>query len=163
MPESGCWIWIGSRQPWRGPAQGYGQAYVPGSKPPTTVVAHRAVYQALRGPIPDGLVLDHKCRTRPCVNPDHMDVVTMSENLKRGEGFIGVQSRRTHCPQGHELSDDNVVGYLTHRQCRECANARSRERWRRLFSTDPTWRERYLAYQAAWKRADRAKRRAARG
>ncbi len=70
-----------------------------------TVRAHRYVYQAFRGPIPDGLVLDHTCRLKCCVNPWHLDPVTNMENLQRSPLYM---SNRTHCSKGHEYSGDNL-------------------------------------------------------
>lgn len=76
MPEpmSGCWLWTGSVM-----KRGYGQVYLNGR----TQLAHRAVYEHYRGAIPNGLVLDHRCCVAICVNPDHLDAVTQSENITR--------------------------------------------------------------------------------
>lgn len=74
----GCWIWSASRYVRRG---GYGQFNLNG----TAVKAHRIAYELVKGPIPDGLVLDHLCRVTACVNPDHLEAVTQQENTRRGE------------------------------------------------------------------------------
>jgi hypothetical protein len=71
----GCWLWTAAISP-----NGYGKFMVSGRP----VNAHRLVYQLTVGPIPDGLDLDHLCRVRHCVNPDHLEPVTRSENLLRG-------------------------------------------------------------------------------
>lgn len=71
-PDTGCWLWLGGF----GDGRGYGRH---GSKQ-----AHRAVFEHERGPIPRGFVLDHRCSVKCCVNPDHMDVVTVEENASRG-------------------------------------------------------------------------------
>lgn len=74
---TGCWNWQGSIHK----RTGYGQY----SSPDTSErQAHRAIYERLRGPIPDGLELDHLCRNRSCVNPDHLDPVTREVNIRRG-------------------------------------------------------------------------------
>lgn len=98
-----CWIWIGYRHP----TSGYGRH--------RNRQAHRVVYEKLVGPIPEGLVLDHLCRVRECVNPDHMDPVTDRENLRRGEqgqcwGYVppaipvrGTAEKPTEC--SHEGCD----------------------------------------------------------
>jgi hypothetical protein len=70
-----CWLWQA------GKCAGYGRFFVPGSRP---VPAHRWAYEALVGPIPDGLVIDHLCRNPACVNPAHMEPVTIVENVRRG-------------------------------------------------------------------------------
>lgn len=72
----GCWLWVGAKTD-----MGYG-TYTPYEQP--TVLAHRHIYQLLVGPIPDGLVLDHLCRTPLCVNPNRLEPVTQRENCLRG-------------------------------------------------------------------------------
>jgi len=73
--ETPCWIWLGSRR-----GHGYGKVGVNGRY----VGAHRAFYERDKGSIPDGMELDHLCRVRLCVNPDHLEVVTHKENMRRG-------------------------------------------------------------------------------
>lgn len=73
--ETGCWIWQRGIN-----AYGYGRAYDKGK----TVQAHRLFYERKYGPIPDGLDPDHLCRNRACVNPDHMELVSRAENVRRG-------------------------------------------------------------------------------
>jgi len=72
---SGCWIWTGSLN-----GKGYGQMYWRGR----VWAAHRVSYALLGGPLMDGLELDHLCRNRPCVNPDHLEQVTHRVNVVRG-------------------------------------------------------------------------------
>lgn len=122
--DSGCWLWTG-----RVSRTGYGQWHRDG-KP---VSAHRFVYQEVRGPIAEGLTLDHLCRVRICVNPDHLEPVTIQENLKRRDTSYLVarwdafRDEQTHCPSGHEMSVPNTY----HRPdgariCRECRRASQR-------------------------------------
>src|ERR1019366_4519713 len=75
-PNTGCWLWTGGLN--RG---GYGQFMTP----PCTV-AHRVAYELFVGPIPEGLQLDHLCRVRSCVNPQHLEPVSQQENIRRGLG-----------------------------------------------------------------------------
>lgn len=70
----GCWVWTGSRN-----RNGYGQMFFDGR----SRLAHRVAYAAYIGPIPDGLSIDHLCRTKCCVNPEHLEAVTASENVRR--------------------------------------------------------------------------------
>lgn len=91
VDECGCWVWTGSLN-----RDGYGLTSIKDK----TTQAHRAAYRALVGEIPDGLVLDHLCRVRRCVNPAHMEPVTNFENLRRGDTPTGM----TRCRLGHELS-----------------------------------------------------------
>lgn len=74
--ETGCWIWQRSVG-----HDGYGRCARRGR----WYLAHRLFWQELRGPIPDGMVMDHLCGVRSCVNPDHLDIVTRTENSRRSD------------------------------------------------------------------------------
>lgn len=130
--EAGCWVWTAS-----GDGKGYGKIW--SSQAGRLLYAHRVAYEALIGPVPDGLSLDHRlhngdqprCVGRACCNPEHLEPVTHAVNVARGR--LGEASRRrllakTHCKRGHPLSGDNV--YLTRgdgrRQCRACRRERQR-------------------------------------
>jgi hypothetical protein len=116
-----CWLWQGSVT-----AAGYGQVHVRheagGSSHPG--FAHRVGYEALLGPVPDGLQLDHLCRVRHCWNPDHLEPVTPQINALRGVGHAAKNAAKTQCPAGHDLTDPANVyrnpRNPNHRQCREC-------------------------------------------
>lgn len=109
----GCWLWTAGTN--RG---GYGTFYFDGRD----VKAHRFAYQTLVGPIPEGLVIDHLCRTRACVNPSHLDPVTAEENVRRGEGPTAVNARKARCHRGHPLDYIDSQGA---RQCSTCRTVRS--------------------------------------
>jgi hypothetical protein len=94
-----CWIWTGSKR-----KSGYGLLDV-GRK---LQLAHRFAFVTSGGLIPDGLHLDHLCRNRACVRPDHLEVVSNRTNVLRGVGISAENARRTHCVNGHELSGDNL-------------------------------------------------------
>ena len=114
----GCWIWQSGTN-----AKGYGQFKVDGR----AVRAHRFAYELLVGPIPDGLELDHLCRVRNCVNPAHLEPVTHTENVRRGESFSAINMGKTHCPAGHTYDAENT--YVTpngKRNCRTCHRAACR-------------------------------------
>jgi len=116
-PE-GCW-------PWRGHVtkKGYGLFWA-GYDLGRLKAAHRFAYALLRGTIPKGATIDHLCRNRSCVNPDHLEPVTNRENVRRGFGPSAVNARKTHCIHGHEFTRENtyIVVSKGARYCRECAN-----------------------------------------
>lgn len=120
--NSDCWNWLGACD-----ADGYGKSSAEGR----SVRTHRYVYQALVGPIPDGLTIDHLCRNRRCCNPAHLEPVTRGENNRRGAGFSGVLYagsarpgwRGNTCGRGHPLAPDNIKvfpGQDGLRRCRTC-------------------------------------------
>ena len=108
--RSGCWIWAGHRY-----SNGYGAI----SHERKQVLAHRWSYERFVGPIPAGLVIDHLCRNKSCVNPEHLEPVTSRENSRR--------AMRSHCVNGHEFTTDNTWMYRGKRYCRECRRRRVRE------------------------------------
>ena len=120
--ENGCWIWR-----WYVHSSGYGMLRSGGK----ARYAHRVVYEQLRGPVPEGLELDHLCRVRRCVNPDHLEPVTRSENLRRSPiTFAGRNARKTHCIRGHEFTPENTLMTRNGRNCITCAHLHSLARSR---------------------------------
>lgn len=118
--ESQCWLWLGSLR------NGYGAVRVNGR----LVRAHRLAFELIRGPIQDGLFLDHLCRVRCCVNPAHLEPVTLRTNNLRGNGASGINARKTHCLRGHPLEGDHVYRRpdRTGRECRVCRRHRAAAR-----------------------------------
>ena len=103
---AGCWEFVGARDP-----HGYGRVNTCGSG---TALAHRAVYELMRGPITG--VLDHMCRNPSCVNPWHLDDTTNEENIRRGAG----RPRPPACPQGHPYTEDNLRNRGHGAECKKC-------------------------------------------
>ncbi len=117
-----CWLWSKSLDRY-----GYGEIKISGRRH----LAHRFTYELLVGPIPRGMVLDHLCRIRRCVNPDHLEPVTNRENLLRGEGFAAKNTAKSHCPQGHPYDETNtIIRPCGSRRCRACHNASTNRRVR---------------------------------
>jgi hypothetical protein len=111
-----CWLWTGAIN-----GHGYANFRVDGK----VVGAHRFSYSYFRGPIPDGLHLDHLCRVRHCVNPAHLEPVDAKTNIYRGELATKIWPARrtkTHCPKGHAYSSWNtyVNERTRNRVCRIC-------------------------------------------
>lgn len=118
-PETGCWVWQGALQGKYYQHENGGYGSVKWNK--RVRPAHLVAWELVRGPVPDGLCIDHLCRNTRCVNPDHMEPVTNAENIRRG-----LIRRPTHCPQGHEYTDENTVymskgkGHKPYRACKIC-------------------------------------------
>lgn len=116
-PNTGCWLWTHYLD-----EKGYGYLRVSRER---MIQAHRVGYLIYKGVVPQGLVLDHLCRTPCCVNPDHLEPVTHRVNILRGVGTGAQFARRTHCSAGHFLSADNTAPGLAerHRRCLTCRRA----------------------------------------
>lgn len=117
MLSYACWLWNGPRN-----ARGYGLTPAKhGSK-----LAHRLIYELLVGPVPPGMELDHLCRQRGCVNPNHLKVCTHFENATAPGSRIGRHNAtKTHCPAGHEYLVDNSYIHKGKRNCRKCHSIKS--------------------------------------
>lgn len=115
-----CWIWSGGKT-----AGGYGNLRLPGGR---NGYAHRVAYELTVGSIPPGMVLDHLCRNRACVNPGHLDPVTHAENCRRGASAYG--AIRPTCKHGHDITDlANVYADPSGaNRCRVCASVENDRR-----------------------------------
>jgi hypothetical protein len=154
--ESGCWIWLG----YPNKNTGYGYAMLDGKNR----LAHRAVYEALVEPITVEMTLDHLCRVRLCVNPDHLEEVTLGENLRRARCYRGRAivvrpgleisarpiARPLYCPKGHPYTKSNsYVRPNGVRNCRECGRLRGLEILRERRD-DEAFRLRKLELRREW-------------
>ncbi len=130
---AGCWVWQRSTD-----TKGYGRLWVDGRNQH----AHRRAYELVKGPIPDGLTIDHLCRVHACINPDHLEAVTNRENILRGTGPTAANARKTHCLRGHPFDEANTRVHHGHRRiCRTCHRlrraARRRVKMRRSSMSAP--------------------------
>ena len=124
-----CWLWISGKT-----HHGYGVFWINRK----LVRAHRFSYELFNNKrIPDSLTIDHLCKNTSCVNPNHLEAVTMKENVLRGDSPTSKNFRKTHCINGHELSFENI--YLLknkegcqHRQCKICTKIRSKEHYTKM-------------------------------
>jgi hypothetical protein len=159
-----CWLWTAGIS-----SNGYGSAWFRGRH----YRAHRLAYVEAKGTIPEGLELDHLCRNRLCVNPDHMEPVTHRENILRGESFIAKNAKRQRCIRGHKFSKRIVKGQEK-RVCLICDNVfkkawaeanpekinESRKKWddancgykKKYYEAN---RNRLIEYKKAWYQANR--------
>lgn len=112
---STCWLWTAGKF-----SGGYGCFAVRRDGKHRALKAHRVSVALLQGD--PGPVLDHICRVRECVNPEHLRAVTERENILAGIGPSAINARKTHCPRGHEYTAENTV--TNSRGCRECRTCR---------------------------------------
>lgn len=117
-----CWLWTGNKG-W----DGYGHFWLDGRD----VMAHRFSYELHRGQIPDGLTIDHLCRNKSCVNPEHLDPCTAAENTRRSPIGGWVKNRaKDRCMRGHPFTPENTRIYRGWRHCRECGRQHARRYYR---------------------------------
>lgn len=118
---SGCWEWLGEKN-----ETGYGRFFLGGKR----FFAHRISYSILKVPLLDSQPLDHLCRNRGCVNPEHLELVTHQENILRGVGPAAKNAKKIHCPNGHpyDLLD------FGKRRCKICRTPQRAKYWKKYIA-----------------------------
>lgn len=129
----GCCPWLGYVG-----QEGYGWVRIGGRKGPL-MTAHRVVYAIYHSPPDPAMTIDHLCRTRHCVNPEHLEQVSNRENILRGESPAAHHARATHCKYGHEFDEANTrVTKNGRRECRACGRRRALENYYQAKADDPS-------------------------
>lgn len=136
----GCWLWTAGTD-----CGGYGVFRLNGK----IRKAHRVSYEMAYGAIPNGLTLDHLCRTRRCVRPEHLEAVSLKTNILRGAAPSAINARKTECNRGHVFNEANTYAFRSNRQCRLCYNHIKRER-RRIKGRDAVNAENRQSYYRNW-------------
>ena len=113
ITKSGCWEWTGYLD-----KDGYGTFWSRN----VTLGAHRFAFEYYYGAICPDLTINHLCRNRRCVNPEHLEQITNKENVLKGVGLTAINARKTHCMRGHEFTPENTYSYSNQRICKICVS-----------------------------------------
>lgn len=123
LESNECWIWQGNRSRTKCTVKEYGMFHQGGKNRK----AHRVSYEHFNASLTEGLTIHHICNNGLCVNPKHLQEMTLRENVLLGNGMGAINARKTHCSKGHEFSEDNTNYSGNHRSCRICNKIRSKE------------------------------------
>lgn len=142
-----CWYWTAAKS-----HGGYGVVRRNGRNYP----AHRWIYEYINGELPDKTECDHLCRNRSCVNPDHIEPVTKLENVRRGESGKW-QRDKTHCPHGHEYTEENTMWTIHKHKNGTHYNTRVCRKCQEIKRSKPEAREKHKEYAKQWHKLHRQK------
>jgi hypothetical protein len=112
-----CWIWTASK------VKGYGVFCFNNERK----LAHRASYELFVDTIPEGLTIDHLCRNHSCVNPFHLEAVTLKENIFRGDNIVTQNMKREVCSKGHPFDMIKTGNNHSYRSCYTCKRQMDKE------------------------------------
>lgn len=143
LDDYGCWL---STHPRGGPKADYRRITWKGH----SRWIHRVVWELLIGPISDGMTLDHLCRIHRCVNPEHLEQVTLRENILRGMSPVAHNARKSHCLRGHVLEPDPYCRKRSRRHCVVCHRAAVRMTHKKMRQ-DPEFCRKKLVYQREYR------------
>jgi hypothetical protein len=122
-----CWIYKGTVH-----KKDFGLRYAMVRRGKSRHMAAQIAWVYVNGPIPAGLIPDHLCRNGLCVRPDHLELVTVGENVRRGVSVVAENARKTHCKRGHPFAGDNLYRFRTPwgwgRMCKTCNAMHKRKR-----------------------------------
>lgn len=129
IPFTTCWVWSGARH-----KDGYGTFFTGKS----STRSHRYSYEMYKGKIPQGLTLDHLCRNPNCVNPNHLEPVTLKENIRRAPKQISnINRNKTNCPLMHEYDYNFRKKYG---KCKICNSIAGAKYYRKRKKDDPNYK-----------------------
>ena len=128
MNGEGCWRWTGKIA--KDTGYGHFAAYSTEHQKNRYFLAHRFSCEFIANRcIPENMTIDHLCRNKWCVNPEHLEVVSLKENILRGNSVGAINAKKTHCKWGHLFSEDNIYIHPKRgsRLCKKCQKRRVME------------------------------------
>lgn len=120
----GCWNWTAAKD-----RDGYGVWSVRQNGKIKQYRVHRVALMGTPNGLDESLTVDHLCKNKTCLNPEHLEQVSLAENVKRSTSFNG---SKTHCKNGHEFTVENTRITATRRFCKKCHANNEMQRYNKL-------------------------------